>query len=69
MASKPFVAVSHVDNVPWYDAPVPKRWHWCREQTLSIYDTNITFRCPCGAVRNGVGGRWRGKNYRRKCYA
>jgi len=55
--------VEHRDDVPWWEAPIPWRWHRCRKQTRGIVDGRTIYRCPCGAIN--VGGFWMEKNARR----
>ena len=60
------VEISHLEGVPWWEAPRPRRWHFCRAQTLGWIDyfTRVE-RCACGATRlNGRG--WFERNSRRK---
>lgn len=54
-------------GLPWYRAPLPRRWHRCQSQQ-SGWVTNWTFveHCACGAIRFDGGGRWMGRNSRRK---
>jgi hypothetical protein len=54
----------HAGGVPWWEAPLPRRWHRCWAQTVGFADGYIC-RCACGAVSHG-GGRWAGRNARRK---
>jgi hypothetical protein len=58
--------ISHKDDIPWYEAPVPRRFHRCRAQT-SAYEGLFTLieRCACGATRMNRR-MWIGKNERRK---
>ena len=40
------------DDVPWWDAPVPRRWHRCRVQTTGATERLVLVdRCACGAIR------------------
>lgn len=58
---QPYVA--HLDDVPWYDAPLPRRWHRCRVQTRA-YIGEVVDRCACGAIRWN-GKRWHDRHLRR----
>jgi hypothetical protein len=52
MLSEDRPEVVHVDGIPWYEAPLPWRWHLCKAQTYG--STRIFFsveRCACGAIR------------------
>jgi hypothetical protein len=55
--------VEHKDDLPWFDAPKPRRWHRCRVQSTGWIDFTQYDRCPCGAVR--INGRvWIERNSR-----
>jgi hypothetical protein len=42
----------HVDGVPWYEAPLPRRFHRCRPQTSGrAGHFDFVDRCACGAIR------------------
>lgn len=58
----------HRDGIPWYDAPVPRRWHRCWPQTTGSTRTIARVeRCACGATRlDGPGHPWIDRNSRRK---
>lgn len=61
--------VRHRHGLPWYAAQVPRRWHFCRPQTVELRRTNGsligTCRCACGALTDHAG-RWIGRNSRRR---
>jgi hypothetical protein len=52
----------HLDGVPWYEAPVPRKWHRCKPQTRGYYNLSFVQRCACGAT--WMRGGWVGKNER-----
>ena len=55
----------HLDGVPWTDAPMPRRLHRCRPQTVGYVNYFTKYeRCACGAVRRD-GRFWHYKNGRR----
>lgn len=58
--------IHHLGDVPWWEAPIPRRWHFCRVQTWGMIGITIYGRCACGALRTGVAGYWTEKNSRRK---
>lgn len=59
--------ILHLNGVPWYDAPIPRRFHRCFVQTDSRnFLTNSVQRCACGGVRFGFHYLWMDKNSRRK---
>lgn len=41
--------VEHEDDVPWFAAPKPWRWHKHRAQTKAFLDGTYDERCACGA--------------------
>jgi len=43
--------IYHYLNVPWWNAPIPRRWHHCKAQSWSLLDSGFFERCACGAVR------------------
>lgn len=47
----------HRDGVPWYKAPLPRRWHRCSAWTEGSTDGGATWveRCTCGALRYRLG--------------
>lgn len=58
--------INHVHGIPWYEAPIPRRWHKCRPQTTGWvgYFTPV-LRCACGAIKYDRD-KWRNKNTRKK---
>jgi len=58
--------ILHLDGVPWWEAPLPRRWHRCRVQTSGLlHPGELVERCACGAFR--LNGRyWIDRNERRK---
>ncbi len=60
-------APHHRDNIPWYDAPIPRRWHKCAPWTSGVTrNLNTVDRCACGAIRLGAGRPWMERNSRRQ---
>lgn len=58
--------ISHVDGVPWYEAKMPPRLHFCKAQSTAWMDLfTLVERCACGALRRD-GRYWMDKNQRRK---
>lgn len=59
--------IAHLDGIPWFKAPLPRRWHRCRPQTGGWFD-ELTFieRCACGAARLDATGEWSRRNERRQ---
>lgn len=55
----------HVDGIPWYEAPLPRRWHWCKAHTSGLVNDAVIDRCACGAIRMD-GSLWMERNSRRK---
>lgn len=53
------------DDVWWFQAPIPRRWHRCRPQTTGCVGLTLYERCPCGAGRLN-GGPWLERNSRRE---
>lgn len=54
----------HLDGVPWFEAPIPRRLHRCRVQTDGWVGLHQVQRCACGAIR--AGRRWRERNSRQR---
>lgn len=54
----------HRNGVAWYDAPIPRRWHRCKEQSRYGYDELVRARCACGGYRWGGERRWLQRNSR-----
>lgn len=52
--------VEHLDGIPWYEAPRPRRWHRCKPQTRG----HSIARCACGAI--WILGGWVERNSRRR---
>lgn len=58
----------HRDGTPWYDAPIPPRWHKCRVQTTGWVGFTCVLRCACGAISEYRGHDhyvWDERNSRR----
>lgn len=59
--------VRHVNDIPWYEAKLPSRFHLCKTQTsgwVNIF--TLVERCACGATRIDARGLWVDKNSRRR---
>lgn len=64
------LTVTHLDGVPWHQAPTPRRLHRCSARTtgwLNLLDR--VDRCACGAIRvqpafARKSSRWRERNSR-----
>lgn len=60
------IGMKHRNGVPWYQAPIPSRWHRCRPWTSALDDLTRVDRCACGATRlGGSEHRWLERNERR----
>lgn len=56
----------HLDRVPWWEAPIPRRFHLCRAwSTGYVHWLTSVDRCACGAISIG-GHRWMDRNSRRR---
>jgi hypothetical protein len=55
--------LQNLGGVDWFHAPVPRRRHQCRAQTIGLFDGEVAQRCACGAIR-GIGGMWFERNTR-----
>lgn len=53
------------DGVPYFQAPLPRRWHRCEPWTSMRLDTGLVERCACGAIRLDGDG-WLERNIRRR---
>jgi hypothetical protein len=59
--------ISHLNGVPWHEAPLPRRWHFCEPQTQGWRSFfTLVERCACGAKRFDGRGRWKDRNSRRR---
>jgi len=57
--------VESVNDMDWFDAPKPRRWHRCKPQTRGSFTAyGLVERCACGGVRMGGGGPWIERNSR-----
>lgn len=64
-ATRPTFEIFHLDDLPWSQAPLPRRLHRCRVQTRGWDHFRLIERCACGAIR--LDGRgWLDRNSRRK---
>lgn len=53
-------------GVPWNERSKPRKLHVCNAHTTFINNGEITDRCACGAIKNGVTkNKWHGKNTRK----
>lgn len=53
-----WIVVVNRNNVPWYDARIPRRAHRCKAQTSGWHGLVQIERCACGAVRDVYRGSW-----------
>jgi hypothetical protein len=60
--------VWHIDGIPWHDAPLPPRFHWCWAQTRceEFVGLGTVERCPCGAIRISGTRMWDERNRTRR---
>lgn len=57
----------HLDGVPYWEAPIPGRFHKCWVQTLGwVQHVRRVDRCACGAIRLFPWPEWTERNSRRK---
>jgi hypothetical protein len=65
---KSHLTVVNVDGVTYLNAPLPRRWHRCKPQTIGYFGAlGTVYRCACGGYRNSkLGRRWRDRNSRRQ---
>lgn len=59
------INMTHRDDIPWWKAPKPRRWHRCSPQTTAFPDFRKVERCTCGAIRLDGIGPWIERNSRR----
>lgn len=67
--SPPGMLLSHLNGVPWHEAPLPRRLHRCWPQTRVFLHLRRVDRCACGATRLDDHGLWIDKNETRKARA
>lgn len=62
--------LQHRDGVPWWEAKLPRRFHFCTAQSRGVTAlASYIERCACGAIRLGRPGHmpgWMQRNSRRK---
>lgn len=59
------VSVEHKNDLPWWQAPKPRRWHRCTPQTSGVASSGRFYeRCACGAARIDGYGPWMEQNSR-----
>jgi ribosomal protein S27E len=46
----------HRDDIEWWRAPLPRRWHRCTPWTTAFVDGERVERCACGALRVSCRG-------------
>lgn len=57
--------ICHLEGVPWFEAPVPRRFHRCWVQTRGWVGMGLVERCACGGLRQPSWGRgWIERNSR-----
>ena len=60
----------HRDGIPWYQAPIPRRLHWCQPWTTGTVGPIDVGRCACGAILTTPGEEgWTARNSRRRSAA
>lgn len=59
--------ITHVDGIPYWEAPTPPRSHACQTQTEGWKELHVIQRCACGAMRTDSNrqGDWHGGTYKR----
>ncbi|MFJ5984330.1 hypothetical protein [Lentzea sp. NPDC092896] len=61
-------SVAHLEDVPWYSAPIPPAGHECWRQSWHTNENGLLWleRCPCGGARvlHPTAGSWFGHNTR-----
>lgn len=57
-----YVGILHKNDIPWYKAPLPRRFHRCKTWTSGV---GIR-RCACGAMKVYPYPDWIERNSRRK---
>jgi hypothetical protein len=57
------LGIVHRDGIPWYQAPLPRRFHRCEAQTYGL--RMGVLRCACGGIASTFGP-WMEKNSRRR---
>jgi hypothetical protein len=55
----------NLGGVPWWEAPIPRRWHRCKPQTKG-WSGRMVFRCACGASAVDDTRHWFDRNQRRR---
>lgn len=66
--------IIHIDGTPWYQQPLPRRWHLCWPSStarLGVMYPDLYQRCPCGGWRVHFFGainwtEWHDRNSRRR---
>lgn len=60
--------IHNLDGVPWHEAPIPRRFHRCRPQTMGLIGFTWIARCACGALRyeDSPDSPWLDRNARRR---
>jgi len=59
------IEMTHRDDVPWWEAPIPRRLHRCSAQTTGWRNIlDLVERCACGGIRFDGHGRWLDRNSR-----
>jgi hypothetical protein len=43
--------VKHTFGRPWWQAPLPKKWHRCKAWSIIIMPDASVERCACGGIR------------------
>lgn len=60
-----FLEIANLFGIPWHEAELPWRFHFCAPQTIGWDFLTRIQRCACGAIQRN-SGQWIEKNSRRK---
>jgi hypothetical protein len=61
------LGIAHRHGIPWFRAPIPRRWHRCTVWTSGRTGAFcLVERCACGAIRLDGEDSWIQRNSRRK---
>jgi hypothetical protein len=57
--------MEHLGGIPFYQAPIPARFHFCKPQTRATIKGKFVEWCSCAAYRNDRGP-WQERNTARR---
>lgn len=57
-----YPTLSHLDGVPWFEAPIPAPTHACWVQTRGGRMLDLVERCACGAITMNGERPWLERN-------